>query len=392
MFGEATQRGHVAKIFEAVERNRGRSYARFRTGLRAFTGRPIRLLQIAAVLSCFSGAAPAAEQDSVLEIGVLAIGPRNIPTWHCGQQDYQPGSAEPLRETRPFYVPGLIDGLEKLGYVEDRADNANLPGRRFHIQLRMGNQTQLRAYAREFVEKKIDFIVAIATVGVRIAQEETRSYPISILFPGISDPIADGFVESLAHPGGHITGVSHQQVQGTAKRVELFQEMIPSLHRMITLRKPGYGPSENSMVEIRSAAARLHIDVLDWTANDRGELQDLLTKARRENADGVMMLADAFMISNIDLIVENSLAQQVPLFGLQDFMADWGAIAAYGPSTYQAGARVAGYIHKIVNGASPGQLPVEPLDPILVVNKKAAECLGVSLPLDVLSQADRVIR
>ena len=393
MFGEAAQRGHVAKFFDAIGRIRGRSNAQFPNGLRSFTGRSLCLFLIsAAVFSLLSYATAAVAQDKVLEIGVLAIGPRNIPTWHCGQQDYQPGSSEPLRETRPFYVPGLIDGLEKLGYVEDRADTVNTPGRRFRIQLRMGNQTQLRNYAREFVEEKIDFIVAIATVAVRIAQEETRAYPIPILFPGISDPIADGFVESLAHPGGHITGVSHQQVQGSAKRVELFQEMIPGLRRMITLRKSGYGPSQNSMVEIRSAAERLHIDVLDWTANDRSELQDVLTKARRENADGIMMLADAFMISNIDLIVESSLAQRVPLFGLQDFMADWGAIAAYGPSTYQAGARVAGYIDKIVKGADPGQLPVEPLDPILVVNMKAAACIGVSLPLDVLSQADRVIR
>jgi putative ABC transport system substrate-binding protein len=339
-----------------------------------------------------SSAAASAQQKAVLEIGVLAIGPRTVPAWHCGQTDYRPGSSDGLHEAAPFYVQGLIDGLGKLDYVEDRPETAAQAGRRFRLSLRMGTQQQLKDFAREFVDKKFDFIVAIATVAVRIAQQATRDHPIPILFPGISDPIQDGFVESLARPGGYITGVSHQQVQGSGKRVELFQEMLPSLHRMITLRRAGYGPSENSMAEIREAADRLKIAVLDWTADDRAELQKALSNLQHDTADGIMILPDSFIISNMDLVLGTSLAQRVPTFGLQDYMADWGAIAAYGPSTYQAGARLAGYIDKIAKGAKPADLPVEPLDPILVINMKAAECLGVSLPLDVLSQADRVIR
>lgn len=339
-----------------------------------------------------SSAAASAQQKAVLDIGVLAIGPRTIPAWHCGQPDYRPGSSDGLHEATPFYVQGLIDGLQKLGYVEDRPETAGQAGPRFRLSLRMGTQQQLKDFAQEFVDKKFDFIVAIATVAVRIAQQATRDHPIPILFPGISDPIQDGFVESLARPGGYITGVSHQQVQGSGKRVELFQEMLPGLHRMITLRRAGYGPSENSMAEIREAADRLKIAVLDWTTDDRGDLQKALSNLQHDTADGIMILPDSFIISNMDLVLGTSLAQRVPTFGLQDYMADWGAIAAYGPSTYQAGARLGGYIDKIAKGAKPADLPVEPLDPILVINMKAAECLGASLPLDVLSQADRVIR
>jgi putative ABC transport system substrate-binding protein len=105
-----------------------------------------------------------------------------------------------------------------------------------------------------------------------------------------------------------------------------------------------------------------------------------------------MILPDSLVIANLDLILEVSLEQHVPTFGLQDFMADWGALGAYGPSTYQAGGRVARYVDKIAKGAKPGDLPVEPIDPTLVVNLKAAECLGVSVPLPLLHQADRVIR
>jgi putative ABC transport system substrate-binding protein len=146
------------------------------------------------------------------------------------------------------------------------------------------------------------------------------------------------------------------------------------------------------MVEIRAAADRLKIEVLDWIVTSRAELQAMLAKVRRETADGFMILPDTFVISNIDLVLETSLEQGVPTFGLQDFMADWGALGAYGPSTYQAGGRVARYVDKISKGAKPGDLPVEPIDPTMVVNLKAAACLGVSLPLPVLHQADRVIR
>jgi putative tryptophan/tyrosine transport system substrate-binding protein len=351
-----------------------------------------RLRGLAAALLLLAGAPAALAQVKPLEIGVLALGPRNIPVWSCGPGGPAQGATEPQRETIPFYVLGLMNELGKLDYIEDRPENARLPGRRFNLDIRMGNRQELIGFADEFAHKPVDFIVAVATTAVRIAQEQTREHPIPILFPGISDPVADGFVQSLAHPGGFITGVSHQQVQGSGKRVEMFKEMLPGLRRLITLRRTDYAPAEKSMVEIRAAAARLKVDVLDWTVTNRAELQAALTKVDSETADGIMILPDALIISNLDLVLATSLARRVPVFGLQDFMADWGALGSYGPSAYQAGARVARYIDKITKGAKPGDLPVEPIDPMMVINLKAAACLGVSVPDDVLRQADRIIR
>src|SRR5262245_44225683 len=330
-------------------------------------------------------------QEKPLQIGVLALGPRAMPDARCG--DTQAGqTAEPRRETMPYYVVGMVDELAKLQYVEDRPENAGKAGRRFHLDLRMGTLQQVTGFAREFGQKRVDIIVAVASAVVRVARDETRDHPIPILFPGISDPVGDGFVQSLARPGGFVTGVSHQQVQGSGKRVELFKQMKPGLKRLITLRRPGYDPAEKSLVETRTAAERLNIEILDWTANTREELQKLLATLRPDTADGIVILPDAFVISNLDLILETSVAQRVPTFGMQDFMADWGAIGAYGPSTYQVGARVARYVDKISRGARPGDLPVEPVDPTFVINRKAAECFGLSLPLEVLQQADRIIR
>jgi putative ABC transport system substrate-binding protein len=347
---------------------------------------------LTAVLLVVAGAPGALAQVKPLEIGVLALGPRNIPVWSCGPGGPQQAAAEPQRETVPFYVLGLLNELDKLKYVEDRPETARAPGRRFSVDIRMGTRDELVGFAREFTRKPVDVIVAVATTTVRIAQEATREHPIPILFPGISDPVADGFVASLARPGGYITGVSHQQVQGSGKRVELFKQILPGLHRLITLRRPNYSPAEKSMAEIKAAAARMEIEVIDWTVANRAELKAALTNVSKQTADGIMILPDALVISNLDLILATSLQQRVPTFGLQDFMSDWGAIGSYGPSAYQAGARMAHYIDKIAKGARPGDLPVEPIDPMMVVNLKAAACLGIPVPDEVLRQADRVIR
>ncbi len=333
-----------------------------------------------------------ATQEKRIEIGVLALGPRPVPTWHCGPRDYQLASAERPREAMPFYVLGLHDELEKLKYVEDRPGNAGKPGRRFALELGVGTLKEVREYAREFVRRKVDMIVGVATLAVRVAQEETRGRSMPILMTGVSDPVGEGFVNSLARPGGFITGVSHQLVQGSGKRVELFRDMVPGLRRLITMRVPNYGPSEKSMEEIKAVAEQLKIEVLDWSVTSREELEAALAKFQWKPGDGIMILPDSLIISNVDVVLEASLERRIPAFGLQDFMADWGAIGAYGPSAYQAGGRDAFYVDKISKGVKPGDLPVEPVDPTFAINLKAAECLGISLPLEVLHQADRVIR
>jgi putative tryptophan/tyrosine transport system substrate-binding protein len=335
---------------------------------------------------------PAAGQEKPLDIGVLALGPRPVPVWHCGPQSFQLASAERPRETMPFYVLGLRDELEKLKYVEDRPDNAGKPGRHFALDLRMGSIKEVRQYAHEFARRHVDMIVGVATVAVRAAQEETKDSGIPILMTGVSDPVGDGFVSSLARPGGTITGVSHQVVQGSGKRVEMFREMMPGLRRLVMMRQPAYRPSEKSLEEIRAVAKQLQIEVIDWIVTSREELQAVLAGTQWQTGDGIMITPDSLIISNVDLILETSLQQRVPAFGLQDFMADWGALGAYGPSTYQAGGRDALYVDKISKGAKPGDLPVEPVDPTFVINLKAAACLGIPLPLEVLHQADRVIR
>ena len=351
-----------------------------------------RLREASVALLLMAPALAAQAQERPLEIGVLAFGPRPVPVWSCGTAAGSTADAQTKKETMPFYILGLIEGLDKLNYIDVRNDKAGRSGRRVNLDVRMGTFKELQAHAQQLARKPVDIIVAVASAAVKIAQEETRDHPIPILFPGISDPVGEGFVQSLARPGGLITGVSHQEVQGSGKRLELFKEMVPGLRRVITLRRSGYRPSELSLVDVRTAATRLNVEILDWAVDNRDELKSALDKLTRDTADGIMILPDSLVISSLDLIIPASIAHGVPTFGLQDFMADWGALASYGPSAFQAGARVAQYVDKIAKGARPGDLPVEPVDPVFVINLKVASCLGLTVPLEVLRQADQVVR
>ena len=338
------------------------------------------------------GGTPALAQEKPLRIGALFLGPRKMPVWHCGPRDPRQAAVEARADVMEPGILGLRDELERLGYVEDRPENKGKSGRRFVLDVRMGNLEAVRRFAQQFAQERVDLILATPTLPVRAAQEATRANPIPILFTAVSDPVRDGFAQSLSRPGGWITGVSTQLVQGSGKRVEVFKEMLPGLRRLLAIYQADFAVAQQSMTEMRRAASLLEISMLEKHVKSRADVQAVLADVRRDTVDGIVFPVDAVLVANADLVVERSLEQRVPAFGILDFMAEWGALGAYGPSPSQAGRRVAHYVDKIVKGAKPGDLPVEPLDPTFVVNLKAAACLGVTVPPTVLHQADRVIR
>ncbi len=368
-------------------RDRGRGP----TSRRRVAGRTA--LTLAASLALLLGLdLPAATQENPIRIGVLGLGPRRMPVWHCGPRDPHQDVPEPRLESPPIDAVGLRDELEKLGYVEDRPENKAKPGRRFVLDVRQGNLDEVKRYAQQFAQERVDIIFAITTLPTKAAQEATQANPIPIVFVAVSEPVGDGLAQSLARPGGLITGVSTQLIEGSGKRVEVFKEMLPGLRRLLTIYKPGFPVALRSMVEVRKVADDLGLRLREKHANNRQEIRAALADVRRDTVDGILFAVDSTLISNADLVLAKSLEQRVPAFGIIDFLAEWGALAAYGPSPYQQGRRAAYYVDKIVKGANVGDLPVEPLDPTFVVNLKAAACLGVTVPPAVLHQADRVIR
>ena len=338
------------------------------------------------------GDSQASAQEKAFRIGVLGLGPRKPPVWRCGPRDPQQPPAEPQAERLPADALGLRDGLEKLGYVEYQPETKGRTGRRFTLDVRMGDLEAVRRFAHEFAQERVDVIFAFPTLPVRAAQEATRARPIPIIFAAVSDPVADGFVESLSRPGGWLTGVTTQLVPGSGKRVEVFKEMVPSLRRLLTIYKADFMVAQRSLVEMRKAAAGVGVTLIERHASTRAEIQAVLNTIRWDSVDGIIFPVDAVLVSNADLVLSKSLELRVPSFGILDFLAEWGALAAYGPSPYWAGVRAAHYVDKILKGAKPADLPVEPTDPAFVVNLKAAACLGISVSPVILHHADQVIR
>ena len=382
---------------EKVRSTFGR-YGKARTR-RAFSSAPAAARWAASALASlgllvvpFFMSPAAIAQEKPLHIGALFLGPRKLPLWHCGPRDPR----QPAPETRADAIdPGTLgfrDELEKLGYLEDRPGTKEKPGRRFVLDIRQGNLEAVKRFAQQFAQERVDLILATPTLPVRAAQEATRPNPIPILFTAVSDPVRDGFAQSLSRPGGWITGISTQLIQGSGKRVEVFKEMVPGLRRVLAIYQADFVVAQQSLAEMRKAATQLEVTLVERHAKNRAEVQAAVADVRRDTMDGIVFPVDAVLVANADLVVEKSLEQRVPAFGILDFMAEWGALGAYGPSPYQAGRRAAYYADKIFKGAKAGDLPVEPMDPTFVVNLKAAACLGVTVPPAVLHQADRVIR
>ncbi len=339
---------------------------------------------VGAIALLLIGSLSAAAQQKPLRIGVLAPGPRRPPTVRCIPLDDRQGT--------PPYVKGLRKELQELGYVEDLPGTQGKPGRRFILDIREGDAEAVKRFAREFAQDQVDLILAISTSSVRAAKEATQASPIPILFPNISDPVGDGFAISLGRPGGFITGVSHQMVQESEKRLERIKELLPGLRRVLIISRATYQPAQRSIGAMRKTAARLHVKLEEKHIKSREDLQAVLAGVRRETVDGIVIPPDPGVIPNANLLLEVGFQRGVPVFGPLDYLADWGALATYGPPHDEAGRRAAKYVDKIVKGEKPGDLPIDHVDPVLVVNLKAAKCLELSLDPAVLSQADRVIQ
>ncbi len=363
------------------------------TALRTGAGRRGGGVALAVWVLLLIGTLPSAAQVKPLRIGVLALGPRKAPTLQCGPNGPKAAPAAQQAGALPFDVLGLRDELvEKLGYMELPAQSQGKPGQPFVLDVRMGDLQAVQQYAHRFAQDRPDLIFAISTPPVRAAQEATRANPIPIVFPNISDPVRDGFAESLARPGGFLTGVSTQLIQGSGKRVEMFKEMVPRLRRLLVIYQAGFRSAELSVAQMRQEAAARNITLLEKHASNRSDIQAGLSDLSRETVDGIIMAADPVSFANVDVLLETSHLRQVPVLGIVDFLADWGALGAYGPSPVQAGRQAAHYVDKIVKGAKPGNLPIEPSDPVFVVNLKAAACFGIAIPTTILHQANRVIR
>jgi putative ABC transport system substrate-binding protein len=271
--------------------------------------------------------------------------------------------------------------LRELGWVEGH--NITLE---FRPPAREGDAFD--ALAADLVRLPVDVIVATGTAGVRAAKHATSTIPI-VMSPG-GDPVGQGFVTSLARPGGNVTGTSTMEADLYGKRLELLKEIVPGASRVAALWAL-HAAAPIDMV--RATAQGLGVELLELPVTQAGDLDHAFETAKRDRADAMIVSGGTLFFGLRARIADLALHHRLPAIYHLPSYAHAGGLVAYGPSDTEYYRRAAVYVDKILKGAKPADLPVEqPTKFELVINLKTAKALGLTIPPVLLFQATEVIQ
>jgi putative tryptophan/tyrosine transport system substrate-binding protein len=274
-------------------------------------------------------------------------------------------------------------GMRNLGYVE---------GENLVIEWRFadGVPERLPGLAAELVQIKVDVILAATTPPTAAAQKATTTIPI--VMASVGDPVGSGFVKSLAHPGGNITGVSNLSGDLGGKHLEFLLALLPKLSRVAVLTNPANSTSANILMSIQAAARRSGVMVLPIEAHNPQEIESAFLLMTREKVGALIIVSDALFAQQSRQIAELATNHRLPsIDGLREF-AEVGGLMSYGTNRAEHYTRAATYVDKIFKGAKPADLPVEQATRFeFIVNGKTAKLLGLTIPNELLLHADKVI-
>jgi putative tryptophan/tyrosine transport system substrate-binding protein len=278
----------------------------------------------------------------------------------------------------------LRQGFSELGWIE---------GRNIHLDYRWvsGDAARAKANAAELVSQKPDVIIANTTLSLAAVRNETSTIPI--VFVNIGDPIAQGFVSSLAHPGGNITGFTSFEFGISAKWLELIKEIAPKLGRVAFIFNPEAAPfAEKFVSSIERAAPSFGVDLIVSPTRDAAEIDRALATVSGEPKGGLIVEPDAFTSANRALIISLAARYRSPAIYPYRFYAADGGLLSYGNDINETWRRAPSYVDKILRGASPGDLPIQqPTKFELIINLKTAKALGLTIPPQLLDRADELI-
>jgi len=275
------------------------------------------------------------------------------------------------------------DGLRSLGYNE---------GQTILIEYRTaaGSVEKLSTFAAEFSSRNVDVVFAFTAGATQAAAKAMPAKPIVSITP---DPVSAGFVESLAHPGGNITGLS--TLAGTeiySKYLGLLKDVVPNLTRAAVLSNPNFTTSALALKAMEAAAPALGLSLQIVEARKPDELEAAVGSAITERAAGLIVVLDPMFLAQRVRLAELANKARLPtIYGIEEHV-EAGGLMAYAASRPEIFRRAAAFVDKILRGAKPSDLPVEqPTKFELVVNLKTAKALGLTIPESFLSLADKVI-
>ena len=304
----------------------------------------------------------------------------SVGTRHIGVLTY-------LEENDPqskIYLDAFVQTLQKLGWTG---------GRNLRIDNRWtgGDPERARKYAAELVALAPDVILAAG--GRMLGPLQGATHTIPIVFVEVSDAVAAGFVKSLAKPGGNATGFTHFEFDISTKWLELLKQVAPRMTRTAVLRDPNNPSGTAQFGAIQAVAPSLGVEASPIGLNNAREIEDGLKEFGREPNGGVIVTPNGLAIIHRQSIIQTTTRMKLPaIYPFRFFVTDGGLIS-YGPDVVDQYRRAAGYVDRILKGQKPADLPVQRSTKVdLVVNLKTAGALGLTVPQNLLTSADAVIK
>jgi len=275
------------------------------------------------------------------------------------------------------------EGLEKLGWSEGK----NI---RIEVNWSVSDAERARSVVKELMGRAPDLLLTSGTPATSALHQATTAIPV--VFTVVSEPIEQGFVQSLAHPGGNITGFANLEPSLGGKWIELLKEIAPNVTRVAIIFNPQTAPA--AIVRSRSAdeaAEKLAIELVRSPVHDPAEIESAITRLRRQT-DGFILLPDTFLNIHRKLIVELASRYQIPAAYPFSYLVAEGGLVSYGIDLADSFRQAAGYVDRIFRGEKPADLPVQqPTKFDLAINLKTAKALGLTVPTTLLARADEVI-
>ena len=281
-------------------------------------------------------------------------------------------------------IEGFRQGLRELAYVE---------GKNIAIEWRYaeGKEDLVPTLAAELVQLNVEIIVTDGTNVTRAAKNATKTIPI--VMASDADPVGNGFVASLARPGGNVTGLTNLLAGLSGKRLELLKEAIPDISRVGILWNPENPSSVSGFKETQEAARALAMQLQSLEVRSADDFAGAFRAATKAKARALTVVSDSLMFSNRRRLLELASNYKLPTMHTQSLWVDAGAMMSYGTNLPDLWRRAAVYVDKILKSAKPADLPVEqPTKFEFIINLKTAKQIGLTIPPNVLARADKVIK
>jgi ABC-type uncharacterized transport system substrate-binding protein len=296
------------------------------------------------------------------------------------------GVLVPFAEDHPVgqaRVAAFLQGLRQLGWT----DGSNV---RIDYRWSAGDADRSRKFATELIALGPDVVMAFTSAAVAPLRQATSTVPI--VFAVVADPVGAGYVESLARPGGNMTGFAGQEYGESGKLIELLKEIVPRLTRVAVLRDAAIAAGPGQFGALQAVAPSFGIELRPLDLHDPGGLEQGIAALARGSNNGLIVTGSPAATLHRNLIIALAARHKLPAVYYERFFVTGGGLISYGPDYLDQCRRAASYVDRILKGEKPADLPVQaPTKYELVINLKTAKALGIDLPATLLARADEVI-